>query len=171
MSLTSVIKAQSLATQGWPFPHLCEANKRPLRINANRKWFRKWADANKQSLKRSGLSCAGTWDLPNGNIDWGKKAPKCKVWFSNGPKVKSRRAICIPSGWPLINIGRRTLVRSGNSQMVRLRDAAPELRAQYHLLPSHLIPFDQNNCHLSSLSSILSSWVAPVPFSIPSGRL
>lgn len=98
-------------------------------------------------LKRSGLFAQGHKASPM-EILTEKRAPRRKVWFSNGPKVKSRRAISIPSGWPLINIGRRTLVGSGNSQMERLRDGTPELRTAYHLLPSHLVPFDQNNCHL-----------------------
>lgn len=32
--------------------------------------------------------------------------------------------------------------------MVHLRNGTPEHRAEYHLLLSVLIPFDQNNCHL-----------------------
>lgn len=121
-------------------------------------------------LKRSGLFVLGHETSPM-EILTEKKAPGCKVWFSNGPKVKSRGAICIPTGRPLINIGRRTLVGSGNSQMERLRDGTPELGAEYHLLPSHLVPFDQNNCHLHRYHQFCHLERAPMPFSISSGRL
>ena len=56
--------------------------------------------------------------------------------------------ICILRACPLINIGRRTLVGIGNSQMVHLRNGTPEHRTAYHLLLSDPISFDQNNCHL-----------------------
>lgn len=78
----------------------------------------------------------------------GLKERKKKEKEKSRDGQRAERLICILGACPLINIGRRTLVGRGNDQMVHLRNGTPEHRAEYHLLLSVLIPFDQNNCHL-----------------------
>lgn len=100
-------------------------------------------------LKRSALLFWDTEGSSHENIDWGKN--KKGAMQSVVLKWDGQRAqllICILRACPLINIGRRTLVGRGNGQMVHLKNGTPEHHAEYHLLLSDLIPFDQNNCHL-----------------------